>query len=134
MSFLNIGKHSIKNLLNILRNSIIKTHAFKTTIKLQISKPKLLIGTTLSGVSYYNKDNLARLKDLQFSDLFKSVLGLFIKFAECEAKKKRRTDSYEKTINTKGDKIKDEEVFDWKEFFRMIYDEKFYFLAAIIVS
>ena len=72
------------------------------------------------------------LNEEQLQNLFESFVGLFIQFAECE-KQNRRTDKYEETIGTKSEKNKDP-VFDWKEFASLIAKEKFYFLAAIVVS
>lgn len=101
---------------------------------------KSLIGFGFVGCAVYFS------KSSKFNDLkeylnnedptsfIKSILEFFfIKYAECEVEKRhRRTDHYEKTVSLKKTKDKNKDpAFDWHEFFRLIYKEKFYFLAAV---
>lgn len=113
---------------------------------LQKSKlPGVLLKSSLGfgfvGTVYYCQNNikynLADLKDIFNSDNFKVLIGYFIKFAECDVERNhRRTDHYVKTVGLtdKNAKRKNEPAFDWYEFFRMIWKEKFYFFAAVAVS
>lgn len=76
----------------------------------------------------------------RFNELFETVFSRF--FAECKQQevvpKKNRTAHYEETLG--GSEIlvqksnANNETFDWAEFFRLVYKEKWYFLAAAIVS
>jgi hypothetical protein len=54
-----------------------------------------------------------------------------------DEEKKNRTASYEQTIGEDKkatDGFKEEAPFDWNEFFKLLYKEKYYFLFACIVS
>jgi hypothetical protein len=76
-----------------------------------------------------------------------NLLGFLVKSARCEeqsGKKRNRTAFYEKTLGKEKengtselgseDKSEEKTKFDWKEFGKLIWDQKFYFLAAIAVS
>ena len=147
LKLIKIGRSCQKNafLLNTLHNSIRRSHSLHVKYFGQI-KPlfqhKILFGSTtigigLVGFSYFNKPNLfnnhSSLKEY-LNNFFKSLLGHFVRFAECESgkKNKRRTDDYEKTTNKPV--ANNEEIFDWNEFFRLIYTEKYYFILAVAVS
>ena len=85
------------------------------------------------------------------NSLKEGILGLLFTQAHCEkepeagAKKKgKRTAHYEETLGTRQDDQEAEKTkkkpnddsasFDYAEFFKLIYAEKFYFLAAVAVS
>lgn len=151
LKLVNFGKIFSNNkfILNTCKNAIRKSNVIKLNtlnqfkVSLKLSKPKLLLGSSvgigLTGLCYYNRENILKLDELDLKNLFKSLCGLFITFAECEAKtkqKRRRTDHYEKSVDSKEniERSQDEEKFDWKEFLKLIYDEKFLFILAIIVN
>jgi hypothetical protein len=105
---------------------------------------KTLIGTGLiaSGAVYIARENV-KLEDLDniqvlSSCILKSILGYFVSFAKCDdsGTKHRRTDHFEKILSSQKDQVnknKDPD-FDWNEFFKLIWKEKFYMLAAVAVS
>nr|QUF59443.1 ATP-binding cassette transporter Abcb8 [Brachionus angularis] len=117
-----------KNLNFQIRN--FKT--YKPSLKPQ-KHQYLLTGTTLLsgfGLVAYNND-LENLKQKlkEYLDILKSRFR-----AEFEAKaKQNRTAHYEETIGLekKSKKSKKEDSFDWYEFFKLLYKEKFYFLGAV---
>jgi hypothetical protein len=148
---INIGRCFQKNaaLLNTLRSSIRRSHSFherylgqmRKTIKPLINHKTLFgsttIGVGLVGFGYFNKMNLFsdhhNLKEY-FNNFIKLLMENFFRTAKCESEKKnkRRTEDYEKTTNKSASS--GEEIFDWKEFFRLIYTEKYYFILAVVVS
>ena len=98
----------------------------------------LLVGSACLAYQHVDRDRLVEW-----------IMSKLIRVADCEvatkASGRNRTAHYEKTIGGEaaGDsnseaetspKKKDEAAFDWREFMRLIYQEKFYFLAAIAVS
>lgn len=82
-------------------------------------------------VSYNRELEYLKQKIQEFLDCFK---GSFI--VECEEKvKQNRTAHYEETIGTDTIKRKSkQESFDWTEFLKLVWKEKFYFLTAVAVS
>jgi hypothetical protein len=110
----------------------------KNAKKLKLLFTSSLLATTAGGI-IYNSDSFSsdwknRLDKAFFKDLIVKFFSKFIKTAECETKKNRTTD-YEKTLGKDETKKnnKDDPPFDWGEFFRLVYQEKWYFLAAIAV-
>lgn len=89
----------------------------------------LLVGLGyVSAVNFDSQSVIAKIKDLCLT-----LLQRF--FAHCEENKpqKNRTAHYEDTIGGKK-KSKKADSFDWAEFFRLIYAEKWYFLLAVAVN
>jgi len=124
----------------------IQTRTFKSTSYKQLFankpitiKPKhvwLLGSGAASLTAYFN-----------LSQYLNTLLDALFKTARCEeqsSKKRNRTAFYEKTLGTEkehannelgsDDKYEEKTKFDWKEFGKLIWDQKFYFLAAIAVS
>lgn len=137
---------------NFLRT---QTRTFKSTSYKQLFakrpvsiKPKhvWLLGSgatlTLGTLTAYSKR-----EEINLSQYLNKLLDLLFKRAFCEEqsnKKRNRTAFYEKTLGTEKqnapgelgseDQSEEKAKFDWKEFGKLIWDQKFYFLAAIAVS
>ena len=116
-------------------------------LKKQSLKSKSLFGGCLLSIGFgihYNVNTNIFQIDLKnkISEILQSCLRIFFKIVDCEERrddeeKKNRTASYEQTIG--DDKkasggLKEEAPFDWNEFFKLLYKEKYYFLFACIVS
>ena len=127
----NTGQSSARFFLNKAKKSI---------FQLRVLKSKVFIFSSLSvgfGATHFLFKDRKNLNTEFLDNLVGSLIGLFGQSVECE-RQNRRTDKYEETIGktsaeTEG-KEKKELKFDWKEFFALIKTEKFYFLAAIVVS
>ena len=146
------------NLVRRLRSVNPQRFNFSTSTsnRLGAKKSMLLSGSILLVVPVSIYELKRRNFDFDSFDIswFKSkFLNYFT--AYCEAKA-NRTAHYEKTIGGDDDEDDDEEeedakkkktkekktkkakedasAFDFKEFFWLLYDEKFYFLAAVAVS
>ncbi len=147
MKIFKINKVTLSSLLNMNLNNLKKIHGtfglkdflcFKNSNIL--FKSSVSLGSLALGAAYYQcycKKNV--LFDCNILEGFiKALQELGLKYANCEVKKNRRTDHYEKTVLIK--ELKDEKstkknlAFDWHLFWQIIYKEKFYFIAAIAVS
>jgi hypothetical protein len=131
---------------NVHRQLSTKTRQLKNLKIRPLNFKKNLAGSFLIGsgvfVAVYDSEKLCseEISKKNLSELIKSLLGFFVQFAECEEKlkendfavKKNRTALYEETIGNDND-AKKEPNFDWNEFFKLIYQEKYYFLAAVVV-
>ena len=110
---------------------------------------KLFAGSCMlvgGGTIAYTKFDANKFKDTfnseTLGELLKLILGNFVQFADCEEKpkeqndtaKKNRTAQYEETLGNDAGSNKADPLFDWHEFLKLIYQEKFYFLAAVVVS
>jgi hypothetical protein len=140
---MNIVKYSKK--FNIIKNNLISSSRYSLkkyqTIQSKIKLSKINNIKTVSTIGiisfasicyWKDKDFIRIISDFDLNYFLKSFASLFVLKAECEVKKKHlRIDDYEKTI--KSNEKKDEK-FDWNEFLKLIYEEKLYFFAAIIVS
>lgn len=71
---------------------------------------------------------------LSVNKLIDSILGRFVVDCENLTGKRNRTAHYEETVAGSELLANKSDSFDWAEFFRLIYQEKWYFLAATIVS
>lgn len=149
-NFHSISKNRLKAFFklnqNVHRQLSTKTRQFKNLKIRPLNFKKNLAGSFLIGsgvfAAFYNSEKLysEEISKKNLSELIKSLLGLFVQFAECEEKlkendisiKKNRTALYEETIGNDND-AKKEPNFDWNEFFKLIYQEKYYFLAAVVV-
>ncbi|CAF0785116.1 unnamed protein product [Brachionus calyciflorus] len=104
---------------------------YKNNSKIKYGITGLFAGSSLGYLAWenYNYNNhIDHLKKL-IEEFLSCIKGSFI--VECEAKQ-NRTAHYEETIETDSKKNKkNNDSFDWPEFFRLIWKEKFYFLAAV---
>lgn len=144
------GFFKFYNLQSVHRQFSLKTRQFKNSKLGSLNLKKTLAGSLLfgSGIlgAVYNSEKIynGEISSLNFSDLVKSILSFFVQYAECEEKrkdnditvKKNRTALYEETLgnSNEGNGQKKEPNFDWNEFFKLIYQEKYYFLAAVAVN
>lgn len=143
-----LGKCAFRKagLKSVFKNPIRKFHSSKIpsnlNLKSQATSIKYLLtgGSILGGLGFgyqalSKKNEIEYLKE-KLKELLEYLAGNLIVY--CEAKpssKQNRTAHYEETIRTEGKKGKKEksDSFDWIEFLKLIYKEKFYFLAAIVV-
>lgn len=115
-------------------------HVQKSNLVTPLFKSLIGTGLVVGGTVYIAKENIKLQDYLKDTDILNTVLGFFISFAKCDdsGTKHRRTDHYEKTISSDNNKDaankKKDPEFDWKEFFQLIWKEKFYMLAAVAVG
>jgi hypothetical protein len=140
---MNIVKYSKK--FNIIKNNLISSSRYslkeyqniQSKIKLSktnnIKKFSAFGIISFASICYWKEQDFFRIiSDFDLHYFLKSFASLFVLKGECEVKKKHlRIDDYEKTIISNEKK---DEKFDWNEFLKLIYEEKLYFFAAIIVS
>jgi hypothetical protein len=113
----------------------------KNLSKFKSSKKIVLLvsGAGIGAIGVCFSTDFSLLNHSKWSSKLSEYLSLLsskmFKFANCEAALKKQTkltrseDKKEKV----GDEKKENDAFDWHEFFKLIKEEKFYFLAAICV-
>lgn len=100
--------------------------SLKTGVKYVIGGTALVGGGGFACINYDLKSCYEQLLDL--------IRAKFV--VQCEefaTKKTNRTAHYEETLAGSEILSSKNDSFDWAEFFRLIYQEKWYFLAATIV-
>jgi hypothetical protein len=118
----------MSRILNVVKLLSTKKIAYNSISKISANKKILFFGVSTSSVVIGLTATNYTFKSLNFND----ILSLFLQRVECEAVKQNRTVHFDKTVN--NNKNENTENFDWNEFFKLIYKEKWYFLGAIAVS
>lgn len=102
--------------------------------KINVGFSGLVVTAGIGYVAWNKFENYQQIEFLKkkIKEFLDSIQKSFIVLCESDVKQ-NRTAFYEETIGL-DEKNKKREIFDWGEFFKLIWKEKFYFLSAVIVN